>query len=188
MRLEHVLAESIIPPDEAEGRVYGWIPGIVTEVDTKLMQVRARIGKQGDNESTDWLVPMGMGSIESLPEVNDPIGVVFMDGDVHRGAYFYFPQSNTKSRPTEAMVLGSTLVGMFNNLVTQFNQLRSDMAGHTHVIPSLTCSAPGTTTASTTGTKTSTAVAAQKGKASDGSVVGDKSTSEVVLSKRSLVR
>lgn len=193
MRLEEALAQGTQSPDEAEGRIYGWLPGIVTEVDTKLKQVRARIGKQGDNESTDWLTQMGMGSIESLPEVNDPVGVVFMDGDVHRGAYFYFPQSNTNNRPTSPMMLGDKFVGMFNYLITQYNQLRTDfnqlcstLATHTHggVFPgsSSTGTAVGIAPASTSAT------AGQKGKASDGSLVADKSTSEVVLSKRSLCR
>jgi len=187
--LEEALASAVRTPDEADGRVYGWIPGVVTDIDTKLMRVKARIGKQEDNDSTDWLVPMGMGSMESVPETGDPVGVIFADGDPHRGAYFYFPQSTTKSRPTsEPIPLGLTYVGMFNYLVTQFNQLRSDFDGHSHVIPSLTCSAPGTTTASNTGTKTTTAVAANKGKNSDGSVVSDKTTSEIVLAKRSKVR
>ncbi len=199
MRLEDALVQGMQSPDERDGRVYGWLLGTVTDIDTKLMQVKARIGKQGDNESTDWLVPQGMGSVESLPEVGDIVGVQFHDGDIHRGAYFSFPQSNTKNRPANPMALGDVTWGMINYLVTQVNQLRTDFntlasqaAAHTHAY------SPGPSPSAFTGPASAatppisitstTAVAAQKGKASDGSVVADKSTSEVVLSKRSLVR
>jgi hypothetical protein len=197
--LHQVLAQSTATPDEADGRVYGWLPGVVTDIDTNLMQIKARIGKMDDGDSTHWLVPMGMGSVESLPEVGDPVGVVFMDGDPHSGAYFYFPQSTTKGRPTkEPIPLGLTFVGMFNYLVTQFNQLRTDFNtqvstynGHIHTFTYSAGPATGTagSTVVTTSTGTSTAaVAANKGKAADGSVVSDKSTSEIVLSKRSKTR
>jgi hypothetical protein len=190
--LHQALAQSTVTPDEADGRVYGWLPGVVTDVDTKLMQVKARIGKMDDGDSTHWLVPMGMGGVESLPEVGDPVGVVFMDGDPHSGAYFYFPQSTTKGRPTkEPIPLGLTFVGMFNFLVTQLNQLRTDFNtfvtvkynSHNHpTAPVGPVSVP-----SLVGTAT-TALAANKGKAADGSVVSDVSTSEIVLSKRTKVR
>jgi hypothetical protein len=198
--LHQVLAQSTATPDEADGRVYGWLPGIVTDIDTNLMQIKARIAKMDDGDSSHWLVPMGMGSVESLPEVGDPVGVVFMDGDPHSGAYFYFPQSTTKGRPTkEPIPLGLTFVGMFNFLVTQLNQLRTDFntladqaVKHTHAyLPGpgasvMTGPASAATPPITLGA--TTAAAANKGKAADGSVVSDKSTSEVVLSKRSKVR
>lgn len=180
MSILDAIAQGIQSPDEADGRVYGWLPGIVTDVDTKLMRVRARVGKQDDNESTDWLVPVGIGSVESLPEVNDPIGVIFMDGDVHRGAYFYFPQSNTKSRPTEAAMLGSTFIAMYNHLVTQFNQLRLDYNTHTHSF-----TGTGTVNAPTAPT---TAAVGGKGQDSQGSTIAPKSGDQKVLSKRTLVR
>lgn len=193
------IANATTTADEVDGRVYGWIPGIVTDIDTRLFQVRARLGKQGDNESTEWLIPVGIGSIETLPEVGDPVGVIFQDGDAHRGAYFYFPQSTTKNRPAQPIPRGLDLVGMFNFVVTQLNQLRTDFntlasqaAAHTHLY------APGPSPAVMTGPASgatppisitaTTALAANKGKASDGSVVADKSTSVVVLSKRSKVR
>ncbi len=196
--LAEVIARVTMTRDEAEGRIYGWLPGIVTDIDTKLMQVRARFGKQGDNESTDWIPPMGMGSVESLPEVGDPVGIVFMDGDPNRGAYFYFPQSTTNGRPLQHMVLGESLVGMFNYLVDQFNQLRTDFNsfvttynGHIH---NFTYSAgPSTGTAGatvvTTSTGTSTAaVQANKGQDSSGATVSNQASATKVLSKRSLVR
>jgi len=203
--LHEALAQATVTRDEVDGRVYGWLPGVVTDVDTNLMRVKARIGKMEDGDSSDWLVPMGMGSIESVPEVGDPVGVCFLDGDPHAGAYFYFPQSTTNGRPTkEPIPLGLTLVGMMNYLVTQFNQLKADFNNHGH--------SPGTFTTATGGPVTGVSAAAKaiaaslvsgavgnavtatsaadgnKGKASDGSVVPDKSTSEIVLSKRSKVR
>jgi hypothetical protein len=190
--LHQAIAQSVATPDERDGRVYGWLPGVVTDLDTKLMRVKARIGKQEDGDSTDWLVPMNMGGVESLPENGDPVGVVFMDGDPHAGAYFYFPQSTTNGRPTkEAIPLGLTSWGMINFLVTQVNQLRTDFNTfvtvkynfHTHpTAPVGPISVP-----SLVGTAT-TAAAANKGKASDGSVIADVATSEIVLSKRSKVR
>lgn len=204
MDLHEALAQSTMTRDEAEGRIYGWLPAIVTDVDANLMQIRARFGKQGDNESTDWLVPMGMGSVESLPEVGDPVGVMFMDGDVHRGAYFYFPQSTTKGRPTRHMVLGEPLVGMFNYLVDQFNQLKSDFNNHAHSPGTFTTATGGPVTgvsaaakaiaaslvpgAVGTGTSATTAADGNKGQDSSGATVSNQSSATKVLSKRSLVR
>lgn len=191
MNIEDVLAQSIVTPDERDGRVYGWIPGVVTDIDTKLMRVKARIGKQEDGDSTDWLVPMGMGSVESLPETGDPIGVMFADGDPHRGAYFYFPQSTTRNRPGQPAMLGEMFIGIFNYLVTQYNQLRTDFDTFVTVKYNLhnhpTAPVGPVSVPSVTGTATTAAVA-NKGKASDGSVVADKATSEIVLSKRTKVR
>src|SRR6185369_5594089 len=124
--LHQVIAQSTQTPDESDGRVYGWLPGVVTDVDTNLTQVKARLGKMDDGDSTHWLVPMGMGSVESLPEVGDPVGVVFMDGDPHAGAYFYYPQSTTNGRPTkEPIPLGLTSAGMYNDLATKLQALIS---------------------------------------------------------------
>jgi len=198
--LHQAIAQATVARDEIDGRVYGWLPGVVTDVDTNLMRVKARIGKMEDGDSSDWLVPMGMGSIESVPEVGDPVGVYFLDGDPHAGAYFYFPQSTTNGRPTkEPIPLGATTWGMINFIVTQLNQLRTDFntlasqaSLHTHAYlpgpgPSAFTGAASASTPPISLTSTA-AVAANKGKASDGSVVPDKSTSEIVLSKRSKVR
>lgn len=187
------IANATTTADEVDGRVYGWIPGIVTDIDTRLFQVRARVGKQGDNESTEWLIPVGIGSIETLPEVGDPVGVIFQDGDAHRGAYFYFPQSTTKNRPAQPIPLGLNSWGMINFMVTQLNQLRSDfntfvtVKYNLHKHTGVTTGPGSSAVADVLGSATS-AVDANKGKASDGSVVADKSTSTVVLSKRSKVR
>lgn len=168
MRIEDVLALGLVSKDEQEGRVYGWIPGVVTDVDSKLFRVKARIGKQEDSESTDWLVPMSIGAVESLPENGDPVGVAFMDGDPHRGAYFYFPQSTTNGRPSEALALGTTLAGLLNYFIDQYNAHQ-----HTYIY-------------GTTGVPVSVITA--KGLNSDGSPVSPVSSSKVVLSKRGKVR
>jgi hypothetical protein len=176
--LHQALAQGIAPKDEVDGRVYGWLPGVVTDIDTQLMRVKARVGKMEDNESHHWLVPMSMGSIESLPEVGDPIGVVFMDGDPNAGAFFYFPQSTTRSRPTEAIPLGTTLVGLLNNIVDQLQTLQTLFNAHTH-----------TYVYGTTGTPPSPwAPQLAKGLASDGSAVSSVSTAKQALSKRAKVK
>lgn len=178
MFLHQALAQSTATADEADGRVYGWLPGVVTDVDTKLMQVKARVGKMEDGDSTHWLVPMGMGSIESLPEVGEPVGVIFMDGDPHAGAYFYFPQSTTNGRPVEALPLGTTLVGLLNNIIDQLQTLQTiyNPHGHTYVY--------GTTGPPAAPWSPQLA----KGMASDGSVVASVSSNRKALSKRGKLR
>lgn len=176
--LHQVLAQGTASPDEADGRVYGWLPGVVTDVDTKLMQVKARIGKMEDGDSTHWLVPMGIGAVESLPEVGEPVGVCFMDGDPHAGAYFYFPQSTTNGRPVEALALGTTLVGLLNNIVDQLQTLVTLFNAHTHSTvygPSGPPAAPWNPQLA-------------KGMADDGSVVSSVSTAKKALSKRGKVK
>lgn len=184
-----VLPTAVITPDEAHGRVYGWLPGVVTDIDTNLKQVKARIGKQGDNESTEWMPQVGMGGVESLPEVGDPIGVLFMDGDPHRGAYFYFPQSTTRSRPAEPIPLGNTLGGILNNLADQVQQLKTttnnlitlfNAHGHTYVY--------GTTGPPPSPATADSDPAPAKALAPDGSVVSSVTSSKVALSKRTRVR
>jgi len=197
--LHQVIAQSTQTPDESDGRVYGWLPGVVTDVDTNLTQVKARLGKMDDGDSTHWLVPMGMGSVESLPEVGDPVGVVFMDGDPHAGAYFYYPQSTTNGRPTkEPIPLGLTSAGMYNDLATKLQALISK---YNAAVTDLTAIL---TAINTTGLAVSGAVAKMaspvsqtssadndtigKMKAADGSIVAAKSGDNITLSKRSKVR
>lgn len=181
MELHEAFARAMMSRDEAEARVYGWLPGVVTDIDTKLMQIKARIGKQGDNESTDWLVPMGMGSVESLPEVGDAVGVMFHDGDVHRGAYFYYPQSTTKGRPTFHVVLGENLAAVVNQLKADLQTLVTAYNAQVYAnggSPAKVFAAnlpPGT-------------INAGNCLASDGSTVASKSGDQKVLSKRTLVR
>jgi hypothetical protein len=188
LELLEAVSRGTMTPDEAHGRIFGWIEGTVTDIDTNLKQVKARIGKQADQDSTDWLIPVGMGSMESLPEVGDKIGVISQDGDIHRGAYFYFPQSTTNGRPAQHVILGENLIGMFNFLIDQFNQLKSDFNNHTHQVPYTWTGAPGSNTATAGAPTASTALSGNKGNASDGSTVPNKTSSQTVLSKRSLVR
>lgn len=132
--LLQTLAESIRTPDEAEGRIYGFLGGKVTDVtDPKgLGRVRARIGAQQAGESSDWLVPLWPGGMEGIPYVGDKITVGFYDGDINRGFYLVSPTSKTLLRPVEHMLLGDTFAGLFNFLVTRFNSLQNDYSGHTH--------------------------------------------------------
>jgi hypothetical protein len=130
--LHQAIAQSVATPDERDGRVYGWLPGVVTDLDTKLMRVKARIGKQEDGDSTDWLLPCFGGSVEELPEVGDPVAVDFLDGDPHAGRWSSFPQSTTQNRPTEALGLGTTTIGLLNNIVDQLQTLQTLFNAHTH--------------------------------------------------------
>lgn len=179
------------PQAHRDGRYWGAVYGVVTNINDPAGQgrVKARIAAQGDNEECDWLSPCWPGSIEAIPNKGDQIVVMFVHGDPHRGVYSCFPSSNTKNRPTEAMVLGTTAWGMINFLVTQFNQLRADFNGHTHAIslPYNAGTTPSTLTGAT-GAKNTTAIDAQKGKAADGSMIADKSTSEIVLSGKAKLR
>lgn len=173
--------------EQREGRYYGFMRGSITNVndDQSLVRVKARLGAQGDGEESDWLVPAFPGSMECKPTKGDPCIVGFVDGNPQEGFWLYHPKSTTKGRPQEAVPLGTTSWGMINFLVDQVNQLRTDFNTfvttiyntHNHATAPLgPVSVP-----SVVGTGT-TAAAANKGKASDGSIVANKATSEIVLS------
>jgi hypothetical protein len=179
-------------PTVEQGRFPYLIEAKITNIgdDQGIGRVKAKLRGMDDGDETEWLNPAWPGSIEAIPNKGEQVWVQFVEGDTARGVYWWFPIKNTQGRPTEAMVLGTTHIAMINFFVTQFNQLRTDFNSHTQ-----TCSGSITGTANlvsgaVTGTYTGTAaapsptaaVAANKGKASDGSVVADKSTSEVVLS------
>lgn len=131
MNLLSVLADSTMSRDEAEGRRYGWLHGVVTDAERvdgkKTCRVKARVGKQGDQESSDWLVPLLPGAIESVPNVNDRVAVFFMDGDPNRGAYLYFPDSRTQGRPVDAIPLGDVMAGIINGLVDQVKTMKTKL-------------------------------------------------------------
>lgn len=186
MNLIDALSRVTRSPDDADGRYFGCLTGVVTDIGSgdNLGRVKARLRGMPDNAESGWLSPLWPGGIEGIPHKNDPVFVTFEDGDEHRGFYLWFPSSRTQERPSEAMVLGSTFASLFNLLVTQFNQLRTDMAGHTHAIPSLTCSAPGTTTASTTGARTTTATACYKCQTHEGVTVANATADQKALSGR----
>lgn len=188
--------------DMREGRYYGILDGIVTDVESDspaLGRIKADIGQRMRDDSgatvlqtTDWLEPWWPGGMECLPNVGDPVWVTFVDGDPNRGVWAWHPTTKTNERPTEAAVLGSKHIGMFNFLVTQFNQLRADFntlagqtAGHTHTGVTV---GMGTTGAAAITKSSTTATDAQKGKAADGSVVDNVSTSEIVLSGKVKLR
>lgn len=195
-RMHEAMAQATTTSDEAHGRVYGWLPGVVTDIDTsdpKLTQIKARLGKQGDNESTDWISQMGMGGMESLPEVGDPVGIFFSDGDVHRGAYFCFPQSNSKGRPTQPIPLGTNLVAIVNDISAKLSGLLSHYQAFYTAVQNHNHSAFGSPSAGLLAatidpTCKDTSGATGKGKSADGNVVAASSSDAVVLSKRSRVQ
>lgn len=181
--------------DDRDGRIYGVQFGKVTSNSDGrgLMRVKARMEVMDDGQETDWLIPAFMGGMESIPEVNDLVMVWFKDGDPNRGVYACFPSSKTQGRPTEAMVLGATMVGLYNDLVAKLNLLQSHyqafytfVQGHVHA-------SFGTVSASLVEaiigpTSHNTSTDAAKGKASDGSTPAAISDSRIVLSKRGKVR
>lgn len=182
------LEDMLQTPDTREGRYYGIVRAKVTNVDDDLGRMKVRLGAQGDNEETDWVLPCWHPAMEGTFNVGDQLYVGFEDGDPNRPMVIgWHATSKSRNRPTEAVVLGTTFLGLFNHLVTQFNQLRSDMANHVHAAGTLLDSTANPVTGSTA-LKATTAVAAVKGKAADGSAVADKSTSEVVLSGKAKVR
>ncbi len=182
-----------------DGRYFGFIEGIVTEIDDddELGRIKARMGAMGNNVSSGWLVPAWPGSIEALPDKGDAVLVGFIHGDPNFGFWLWSVKSTSRNRPTEAMVLGTTAWGMLNYFVTQFNQLRADFNSHidffnahVHAAGSFTSPSGAVTGTSqvTSSDAATTAVDAQKGKAADGSVVPSKSSSEKVLSAKSKLR
>jgi len=182
------MARGTTDEDGREGRIYGAQYGLIKDISDpdKLGRVKARIGSMRSDQLSNWLSPAWPGSLECIPRKEDPCFVLFVDGDPHRGLYLWAPSTKTKSRPTEAAMLGSMMAAMYNDLVTQFNQLRTDFNTfvttkyntHKHAT-----AAPGSPSLpDVVGTSTS-ATPAQKVKGSDGSAVAAKSSSEVVLSK-----
>lgn len=186
--LIEALAAGTLSKDEREGRYYGFVYGVVKEVEIDgLGRVKAKLyGFEGD-DVTDWLVPFWPGSTESLPEKDDAIIVGFVDGDASRGFYGWHPQRKTKKRATEPAVLGLAAMGLLNHLVTQFNQLRSDFNTHTHAAG--TYSNGGGTVGGLSGLATATsAVDAAKAQAADGAEVAAKSSDTKALSKHVKLR
>lgn len=176
-----------------QGRFPYFIEGKITNIndDAGLGRVKVRLKGMEDGDETDWLAPAWPGSIEAVPNVDELVWVQFIEGDPAHGLYLWFPTKNTRNRPVEAMVLGSTAWGMLNFMVTQLNQLRTDHNTFVTTIYNLhnhpTAAIGPVSVPSVVGTST-TAVAVNKGKAADGSVVADKSTSEIVLSGKARLR
>lgn len=134
MDFYEALAENSRTPDEIEGRVYGFQVGRVVDVTDPegLGRVRGQIMAMRKGEASDWLVPAWPGAMEGVPRVGDPLLVAFVDGDPHRGIYFWHPQSTTTGRPVEFMVLGTSLVGLMNQIVDLVNDVKQKYNNHTH--------------------------------------------------------
>jgi len=132
--LLEALANSIQTDDERDGRIYGFLYGLVTDIGDPqgLGRVRARVGAMHQNESSNWLLPLWPGAIESAPRVGDSIVVAFIDGNPNKGMFAVHATSTMRNRPTEAMILGSTFLRLYNDLVAKFNNLKSKFNTHLH--------------------------------------------------------
>ena len=192
MDLLDQIANSVRSESAAEGRYWGFVTGKVTDTNDpkSLGRVKAQIAAQQRRESSDWLVPVWPGAVEGIPKKNEPVIVGFIDGDPNKGFYLWFPQTNTKDRASNFMLLGTVFVKMYNNLAAQYNTLRSDF--HTfvtvtynlHMHATAAPGAPSVPTVVGTGT---TATAVQKAKDSAGTEVAAVTTGEIVLSARAKV-
>jgi hypothetical protein len=129
------------PKWQREGRQLGFQHGRVTSVDDpqEMGRVKARLFGMQANEESDWLEPLWPGSIEAVPRVDEPVFVGFIQGDPHQGCYAWHPDSTSEGRPTEAMVLGTTLAQKLNylatfcnNLQTNLNTVVSQLGSHLH--------------------------------------------------------
>lgn len=187
--LIEALAAGTLSKDEREGRYYGFVYGVVKEVESDgLGRVKAKLyGFEGD-DVTDWLVPFWPGSTESLPEKDDAIIVGFVDGDASRGFYGWHPQKKTKKRATEPAVLGLAAMGLYNHLVAQFNQLKADFDIHTHQAGTYSNGGGAVGGVSGTPSATTTALDAAKAQAADGAEVVAKSSDTKALSKHVKLR
>jgi len=185
MNLVEALSQAASHADPERMRYYGIVAGTVTDASdsASLGRVKARLRGMEDNSETGWLVPLWPGGIEAAPLKDDPVMVLFEDGDENRGCYLCFAGSKTKNRPNENMVLGLTFAGMYNDLVTQFNQLRSDMANHVHPSGTL-LDGLGNVCTGATALKATTATAAGKMQKADGASVSAAAGDKKALSGR----
>jgi hypothetical protein len=183
-------AENSWNDDQRQGRFYGVVDGVVTEVESSspaLGRIKADIGHRTKDDSgatvgqvTDWLDPVWPGGMECLPNKGDPVWVWFVDGDPNRGIWAWHPTSTTTGRPVEPATLGKTLIGVLNHYASLINDVKSKYNSHTHQVSGVTAGMASVTSATPSAT---VAVAdAPKSKDADGSVVADKSSSEIVLS------
>lgn len=187
--LIEALAGGMMSRDDREGRYYGFVYGVVKEVESDgLGRVKAKLRGFEDGDVTDWLVPFWPGSTESLPEKDDAIIVGFVDGDASRGFYGWHPQQKTKTRAKEPAVLGLAAMGLLNHLVAQFNQLKTDFDAHTHQAGTYSNGGGAVGGASGVPVLPTNAVDAAKAQAADGSEVAAKSTATKALSKHVKLR
>lgn len=116
-------------------RYAGILEGKVTNVDSDLGLAKVRVAGQGDDEESDWCVPCWHPAMEGTLDVGDMVFLGFRDGDVNRPVLLgWHATSNARKRPTEAVVLGTTLAGMYNDMaaklqtaITKINQLVVDV-------------------------------------------------------------
>ena len=176
--LLEALANAVQTDDERDGRIYGFLYGLVTDiVDPQgLGRVRARVGAMQQGESSNWLLPLWPGAIESAPRVGDSIVVAFIDGNPNKGMFAVHATSTMRNRPTESMILGSTFLRLYNDLVDKFNK-------HSH-----TCSASGSPSSSPATLVTDGVVKANFGLASDGAKPSALASDTSVLSGEAKVR
>lgn len=186
--------------EQREGRYYGELLGRITNANDSLGlgRVKAKFAGQADGEESDWIAPEWPGAIECIPAVGDIAIVRFIDGDPGRPTFTRTVDSKTKNRPTDFMALGTTQQGMINFFTDQFNQLRTDVntfmsqaVAHTHAY--LPGPGPSAFTGPASGStppisiSSTTALSANKGKAADGSVISNVTTSAVVTSGRAKI-
>ena len=175
--------------DAREGRYYGKLSGVVTDINDpkKLGRIKARVQGMGDNDQSDWLVPMWPGSMEALPFKDDPVVVDFIDGNPNMGCWSWHPHTSTKNRPTEAMVLGTTLAALVNQMQADLQTLTTAYLAHKHtgVTPGMGSSAVTDTPVFVAGGGT---VSVGQCQDPTGAPVAPKSGNQTVLSKNLKVR
>lgn len=178
-------------PSSEQGRFPYLIEGKITNIndDAGLGRVKARIRGQDAHDESDWLAPAWPGAIEAIPNVDDMVWVVFIEGDPAHGVYWWFPTKNTQGRPTEFMALGTTTLGIINNLADQVQQLKTTVNNlitifnvHVHAYSFGNTSPPPSP-----GIPDSDPAPA-KGMASDGSVVSSVTLNKIALSGKLKLR
>lgn len=174
--LHEALAMAMRPQDEADGRIFGFVPGVVTDVNdpASLGRIKARLSGQQKSDATGWLDPMWPGAIEGKTRVGDSIYACFVHGDPNRGLYCCAPRTTARNRPTEAVILGNAMLSLFNKFVDIFN-------AHTHDVGGVSAGAATVVTLDPNDV-------AFKAKAADGSVVASASASLIALSGEAKVR
>lgn len=191
MNLINAISGAASHADEERMRYYGIVAGTVTDVNDSagLGRVKARLRGMEDNSETGWLVPLWPGGIEGVPHKNDPVMVLFEDGDENRGCYLWFAGSKTQNRPNENLVLGLTFAGLYNDLAAKFNTLQSNyqafyafVQGHVHA--SLGTVSASLLEATIGATAHNTGDNVGKMQKADGSVVAASSSSAKALSGR----
>ena len=201
MDLASALANAAMDESAGEGRVGYPVAGVVTNDSDgdRLGRVKARWGGMPDGTESNWIRPLWTGYTSGFAKVGDPILVLFAYGDTSNGFYLWFAEKSTKGQPSEAMMLGTMFVGMYNDLVAKFNELRMTFNSnvglynaHTHgaglYFDSVPAPVTGTSGPPIINALLGPSVDAGKGKSADGSIVAANARSEIVLSARAKVK